>query len=152
MAREMPPDEIRSFLRAGTRTGKLATVRSDGRPHIAPTWFVLDESVDNAWGFDLILNTGVESVKGRNLHRDGRVALSVDDDRPPFAFVVIEGVADLSTDVEAMLPWSTRIGGRYMGDDQAEAFGKRNASTRPRRSGSGTPRPASTWSGSARLA
>ncbi|HEV2528900.1 MAG TPA: PPOX class F420-dependent oxidoreductase [Thermomicrobiales bacterium] len=127
MSRQMSAEEIRTFLGAGTRTGKLATVRADGRPHIAPIWFVLDESADNEWGFDVILNTGVQTVKGRNLRRDGQVALTVDDERPPFAFVVIEGVADLSEDLDAMLTWSTRIGGRYMGADQAETFGTRNA-------------------------
>ena len=41
MAREMTHDEIRAFLLAGTRTAKVATVRADGRPHVAPVWFVL---------------------------------------------------------------------------------------------------------------
>jgi PPOX class probable F420-dependent enzyme len=126
MGRKMTADEIRAFLAEGTRTGKLATVRADGRPHIAPIWFVLDDA-DNEWGFDLLFNTGAETVKGRNIARDGRVAISVDDDRPPFSYVLVEGVVETSDDVEAMLPWSTAIGGRYMGEDQAERFGRRNA-------------------------
>jgi len=32
----------REFISKGTLTGKLATVRKDGRPHVTPVWFVLD--------------------------------------------------------------------------------------------------------------
>ena len=125
MANAMSPEQIRAFLTDGTRTGKLATVRADGRPHIAPIWYALDEA-DNEWGYDLIFNTGAETVKGRNIRRDNRVMLSVDDERPPFAFVLTEGIAEVSDDLAEMLPWATRIGGRYMGAEQAKAFGKRN--------------------------
>jgi PPOX class probable F420-dependent enzyme len=120
MARDMTEDERRAFLAEGTRTGKLATVRADGRPHVVPIWFVLD-------GDDLIFNTGADSLKGKALRRDPRVTLCVDDERPPYAFVMVEGTVTLSDDVEAMLPWSTAIGGRYMGADRAEEFGRRNA-------------------------
>ena len=35
---EMSRDEVRAFLLEGTRTGMLATVRRDGRPHVVPIW------------------------------------------------------------------------------------------------------------------
>jgi hypothetical protein len=79
----MTPAKWRAFLLFGTRTAKLATVRSDGRPHVAPVWFDLD-------GNDLIFMTGVGTVKGKNILRDPRVMISVDDENPPFAFVLIE--------------------------------------------------------------
>ena len=116
----MTPDETRVFLLAGTRTAALATVRDDGRPHVAPVWFTLDDD-------DLLFNTGADTVKGANLRRDGRVALMVDDEEPPFAFVSIEGDVSLSDDLDTMRYWATRIAARYMGEDQAEAYGKRNA-------------------------
>ncbi|HVH00463.1 MAG TPA: PPOX class F420-dependent oxidoreductase [Miltoncostaeaceae bacterium] len=116
----MSDDERRRFMSEGTRTGKLATVRADGAPHVAPIWFVLD-------GDDVVLMTGARTRKGRNLRRDPRASLVVDDERPPFAWARIEGVAELSDDLGEMLPWSIRIAGRYMGDDQAEAYGRRNA-------------------------
>jgi hypothetical protein len=53
--------------------------------------------------------------------------MCVDDEAPPFSFVTISGVAEISEDLDEMLPWSTKIGGRYMGEDVAEQFGKRNA-------------------------
>lgn len=120
MARDMTDDERRAFLAEGTRTGKLATVRADGRPHVVPIWFVLD-------GDDVVFNTGADSLKGRSLRRDPRVTLCVDEEQPPYAFVMVEGTVTLSDDVEAMLPWSTQIGARYMGADRAEEFGRRNA-------------------------
>jgi len=42
MTQIMTPEEYRSFLTAGTRTTKVATVGADGRPHVVPIWFVLD--------------------------------------------------------------------------------------------------------------
>ncbi|MFC7304600.1 PPOX class F420-dependent oxidoreductase [Streptomyces monticola] len=120
MAQKMTDDEWRAFVSKGTRTGKLSTVRADGAPHVAPVWFLLD-------GDDhLVFNTGKDSVKGRNLARDGRVALCVDDDRPPFSFVVIQGQAELIEDLVQVGDAATRIAARYMGEERAEEFGARN--------------------------
>ena len=120
--RNMTPDEVEAFLSHGTRTAKLATVRADGRPHVTPVWFVIDPATG-----DLLFNTAETAVKGKNLRRDPRVTLLVDEEVPPYAYVQIEGIATLSTDLDEMLPWSTAIGGRYMGADNAASFGKRNA-------------------------
>ncbi|MFB6673778.1 PPOX class F420-dependent oxidoreductase [Streptomyces sp. NPDC057684] len=119
MAHKMTDEEWRAFVSEGTRTAKLSTVRPDGSPHIAPVWFVLD-------GEDLLFNTGKDTVKGRNLARDNRVALCVDDERPPFSFTVIEGRAELIEDLGQLRDSATRIGARYMGEDRAQEFGERN--------------------------
>jgi PPOX class probable F420-dependent enzyme len=116
----MSADEARAFLSAGTRTGKLATVRADGSPHVVPIWFVLD-------GDDVVFTTGEDTVKGRALRRDPRVSMSVDDEAPPFAYVRVDGTVAVSEDLEDMLVWATRIAARYMGGDKADAYGKRNA-------------------------
>ena len=120
MPRSMSPEETRAFLLEGTRTAKLGVVRKDGRPHVAPIWFVLD-------GEDVIFTTAERTVKGHAIRRDPRVVLCIDDERPPFAFVRIEGEASVSCDQEEMLRWSTTIGARYMGADRGEEFGRRNA-------------------------
>jgi PPOX class probable F420-dependent enzyme len=119
--REMTDDERRAFLLEGTRTAKLATMRADGRPHVAPVWFDLDDDGT------VVFNTGADSSKGKAIRRDPRVALCMDDEKPPFAFVTIEGTAKVSEDPGPLLEWATRIGGRYMGADRAEAYGRRNA-------------------------
>ncbi|MGW3422404.1 PPOX class F420-dependent oxidoreductase [Streptomyces phaeochromogenes] len=119
MAHKMTDEEWRAFVSNGTRTGKLSTVRADGSPHVAPIWFLLD-------GDDLVFNTAKTTVKGRNLARDGRVALCVDDDRPPYAYVVLQGRARISEDLDELRLWAARIGARYMGEERAEEFGARN--------------------------
>ncbi len=118
--KKMTKYESMEFLMEGTKTGNIATVKPDGTPHVVPIWFFLD-------GDDFVFTTGRESVKAKNMKRDPRVCLSVDEQIPPYAFAQIEGIATFSEDPEEMLYWATRIGGRYMGDDKADAFGKRNA-------------------------
>lgn len=115
----MTEPEWRAFLSAGTRTAKLATTRADGRPHVAPVWFLLD-------GDDLVFNTGQSTVKGRNLARDGRVMLCVDDDRPPFAFALVQGRATLGSDLPEVRKWAGLIAARYMGEERAEEYAARN--------------------------
>ena len=117
----MSETEWRAFASEGTRTGKLATTRLDGRPHVAPIWFLLDDDGS------VVFTTGADTLKGKALRRDPRVAMCVDDEMPPFAFVLIEGTAEISEDLDTMLDWATRIGARYMGAEVAEAYGKRNA-------------------------
>lgn len=117
---DMTPAEIQAFLMDDVRTGKLATVRADGRPHVAPIWYVYEDG-------KLYFNTWHESVKGKNIQRDGRVSICVDEEQPPFAFVIIEGTAEV-VDVtpEQRVGWSTRIAARYMGAELADQYGRRN--------------------------
>jgi len=105
-----------AFLSDGTRTAMLGYLASDSRPLVAPVWFVVDDG-------HLVFNTGRETAKGRALARDPRVVLCVDDPHPPFSFVQVQGVAEISADPQELLDIATRIGGRYMG---AEEFGRRN--------------------------
>jgi hypothetical protein len=132
--RPMTDEEVQAFLVGPpVHTGKLATVRADGRPHVAPLWYQLD-------GDTLVFNTGASTIKGRNLRRDPWASLCVDDERPPFSFVVVEGDVELSDDPDDVREWAGRIGARYMGADRAEEFAARNgavgelvARLRPRR-------------------
>lgn len=116
----MADAEWRAFVQEGTRTGKLATVRKDGRPHVVPIWFVLD-------GDDVVFTTGARSVKAHALRRDRRACLCVDDENPPYAYVMIDGVVSIGDDLENMLRFATAIGNRYMGAERGEEFGRRNA-------------------------
>jgi len=115
----MSTGEVREFLIHGTRTGKLAVLTPSGHPHVMPIWFVLD-------GEDIVFNTGAKTVKGKHILSDGRVSLAVDDEQPPFAYVHIRGTATAEDNPPDMLEWATRIGARYMGEDRAEEFGRRN--------------------------
>jgi nitroimidazol reductase NimA-like FMN-containing flavoprotein (pyridoxamine 5'-phosphate oxidase superfamily) len=51
------PDDVIAFLSEGTRTGMLGYLASDGRPLVAPVWFVVD-------GGELAFNTGKTPPKG----------------------------------------------------------------------------------------
>jgi PPOX class probable F420-dependent enzyme len=111
--------KISAFLSAGTRTGKLAYTGTDGRPLVAPVWFIVEDDV-------LIFNTGKGTAKGRALARDPRATLCVDLEEPPYGFVQVQGDAELSEDPGELLRTATAIAARYMGQDRAEEFGKRN--------------------------
>src|ERR1700716_2773216 len=115
--------EERAFLTHGTRTGKLGFVAADGRPLVAPVWFVL-EGTDDAP--ELVFNTGKETAKGRAVARDPRLVLCVDLERPPYGFVQVPGGATVSEDPAEPLRTATAIAARYVGADRAEEFGRRN--------------------------
>jgi PPOX class probable F420-dependent enzyme len=116
----MTEEQWRAFLVERPRAGKLAVVRADGAPHVTPIWFDLD-------GEEIVFTTHETGIKGRSVLRDPRVCLCVDDDTPPFAFVIVNGTARVSTDPDELLYWATRLGGRYMGAGRAEEYGRRNA-------------------------
>jgi PPOX class probable F420-dependent enzyme len=118
--RRLSDGEIRAFLSAGTRTGKLAVTRHDGRPMVVPIWFCLDEDGT------LLFTTWGESIKGKAIRRDPRVSLCVDEEQPPYAYIRVDGLATVVDDPKLLRSWAERIGGRYMGVEQAARFGERN--------------------------
>jgi PPOX class probable F420-dependent enzyme len=115
----MTEPEWRDFVMTGTRTGKLAVTRADGSPHVTPVWFVLD-------GDDVVFTTHETSLKGKALRRDPRASMAVDDQLPPYSFVLIEGPVTLSEVPAELRKWSAVLGARYMGADRADEFGARN--------------------------
>jgi PPOX class probable F420-dependent enzyme len=115
----MSDEEYRAFMTHGTRTAKAATVSAKGLPHVKPVWFVLD-------GDDLIFTTHESYVMTRHLRRDPRIALAIDDQEAPYNYAIVEGTVSLSENLDDLVRWATVIGGRYMGADRAEEFGRRN--------------------------
>ena len=111
--------EISAFLSAGTRTGKLAYNGADGRPLVAPIWFVVEDGV-------LVFNTGKGTAKGKALARDARATLCANLQEPPYGFVQVQGDAELSEDPGELVRTATAIAARYMGAERAEEYGKRN--------------------------
>lgn len=115
----MTRERALEFLQEGTRTGNVATVRADGRPHVVPVWFILE-------GDDVVFTTWHTSVKARNLARHKRAAMSVDVPEPPYAYLLVEGPVSILDDPEESRRVATAAGARYMGEDRAEEFGRRN--------------------------
>ena len=99
------------------QVGGHATRRQPSR---RPVWVDLD-------GDQLVFMTSAETIKGKSILRDGRVAVCFDDELPPFSFVTVTGTTTTSTDTDDLLYWATRIAGRYMGAELADQFGRRNA-------------------------
>jgi PPOX class probable F420-dependent enzyme len=102
---KMEENEWKAFITEGTRTGKLATVRADGAPHVAPVWFLLD-------GDDLVFTTENVTAKAHDLTRDGRAAICVDDEVPPYSHAVLWGHTDISEDPGQLRTWATSIAAR----------------------------------------
>lgn len=100
-------DDLRSLL-DDTNIAHVATVGPDGAPHSVPVWVGTD-------GEHVVFLTGPDSVKARNLARDGRLALSLVDTQNPFRMGYLRGhVAECVTGEEA---WAIidRISTKYVG-------------------------------------
>jgi PPOX class probable F420-dependent enzyme len=115
---ELSEDVVR-FLSEGRRTGKLGFTAADGRPLVAPVWFIVENG-------EIVFNTGADTAKGRAVVRDPRVVLCVDMEEPPFAFVQVQGLAVTDEDPDELYRTAAACGARYMGADRADEFGKRN--------------------------
>ena len=126
----MNRSEIKHFLMKDTFTGKLATVKKNGIPHVVPIWFVVEEirSKNRNKVGNIYFTTGRESVKAKNIQRESRVNICVDDQTPPFSFVSILGNAKLSPyKQKEVQKWATRIAERYVGKKNAKTYGERNS-------------------------
>ena len=124
----MSKKEIRKFLMQGTFTGKLATVKKDGSSHIVPIWFVLESRSKSGRADNIIFTTNSTSVKAKNIQRDNRVSICVDDQTPPFSFVIVYGTAKIHHyKHDKLFRMATKIAQRYMGKDNAKDYGRRNS-------------------------
>jgi PPOX class probable F420-dependent enzyme len=125
---EMSKAEVARFLMQGTFTGKLATVKKDGSPHVVPIWFVVENGKDRGKAGNIILTTGDTSVKANNIQHDGRVSICIDDQKPPFSFVTIHGTAKIYPyKQKEVLEWATKIAERYVGKKNAKTYGEVNS-------------------------
>ena len=126
---QMTKSEIKKFLMKDTFTGKLATVKKNGSPHVVPIWFVVEVNSRNRNKVgNIYFTTGRYSVKAENIQYDSRVSICVDDQAPPFSFVLICGNAKLIPyRRKEILKWATKIAERYMGKKNGKAYGERNS-------------------------
>lgn len=109
---QLSQQEIGSYL-AEPHVAHLVTVRPDGRPHVAPVWFLWEA------GHALII-TGGTSVKVRNIRWSPAVALSIATDHRPFQYVVLEGAGKVTQEDLARVV--ERICVRYDGPVQGAAY------------------------------
>ncbi len=115
----MTDEEVDVFLINGTGTGKISTIRSDGRPHIVPILFIWE----NKKIFFLTLGT---SIKAKNIINNSKVSFCTDDQTPPFSFVIIEGDAKIVPNPSNLVEWAGKIGSRYKAKEASERMMKQN--------------------------
>ncbi|MEU6370473.1 PPOX class F420-dependent oxidoreductase [Streptomyces sp. NPDC046931] len=69
----------------------LGTIQPDGSPQLSPVWVKRD-------GDHLLVSTTVDRRKKKNLDRDPRVSVVVQDPDSPYEYAEIRGTAELSTE------------------------------------------------------
>lgn len=97
-------DTLRRFL-SRQRVAVLSTIGSGGAPVLTPIWY---EHRDGRF----YMRTASDSAKARNIRRDARVAVCVQDERPPYASVTAYGRAELLPPDDAL---GARMARRYLG-------------------------------------
>lgn len=96
----------------------LATLRADGRPAVAPMWFIYEESA--IWFTPRAHSQWLDDMRA-----DSRVALAIDEQPLPYRKVVVEGRAELAFDVGNDDVWRERyrrIARRYVPNEAADAY------------------------------
>lgn len=117
----MTDSQWKEFIQHGCRTGKLSTIRADGRPHCVPVWCLFEEG-------KVLFMTWTSSQKAKNMRRDKRVCITFDSETFPYDFVSLEGVATIEEPaLDSLLDISRRIATRYVPEEKVEAFASRNA-------------------------
>ena len=98
--------EVKSLL-SRPNFAHLSTLMPDGSPNSTPVWIGLD-------GDHILIGTGEESLKARNLRRDPRLSLSVVDFHDPYEEVQVRGrVVEFRDD--SKLEVMDRISHKYIG-------------------------------------
>jgi PPOX class probable F420-dependent enzyme len=106
-------DRVRGFL-AATRFATIATLDPDGSPRQAVIWYRLD-------GDELVINSAMGRRWPANLIRDGRISVSVTDERDGYRWVGLSGTADPVEDQPTAQADIAEMARRYHADDPEEA-------------------------------
>jgi PPOX class probable F420-dependent enzyme len=106
-------DPVVAQLLDGANLARLAYIGPDGRPRVVPIWFTVLDG-------DIVMVTGPKAAKVRALEANVAVALTIDDARPPYKVLLVEGDASLEP-VEGIAPEYEGITRRYLGP-MADAY------------------------------
>jgi hypothetical protein len=90
--------------------GHIATINKDGSPQVSPVWLDWD-------GRHLIVNSEQKRLKVRNIKRDPRVAVSIQDPANPYSYIEIRGRA-VDVTSEGAMDGIDRLAKKYMGQDK----------------------------------
>jgi PPOX class probable F420-dependent enzyme len=78
------PQGFRDLLESKKAFAHIATVGADGAPQVTPVWIDFD-------GSSIRFNTARGRVKDKNLQRNPRVAISIQDPENPYRYLQIRG-------------------------------------------------------------
>ena len=101
-------EKARAFLNE-IRFAVLATITSDGTPQLTTMWYLLEEDT-------IVMNTKAGRIKERNMRRDPRIAICVED---RYNYVTISGTVELIDDPEIAQRDIYRLAVRYDGEEAA---------------------------------
>lgn len=107
----MTEEELQAFL-GQPLIARLATVRANGTPQIAPMWFLYEDGV-------IYMSTRTHAAKVKHIRANPRVAVAIDVMEAPLKnkVVIVEGPAEVhTTGVKEM---TTKIYLKYMGKEGA---------------------------------
>ena len=91
------------------RFAVLATINSDGTPQLTTMWYLLE-------GDTIVMNTKAGRIKERNMRRDPRIAICVEDG---YNYVTISGTVEMIDDPEIAQRDIYRLAVRYDGEEAA---------------------------------
>ena len=101
-------EKARAFLNE-KRFAVLATINSDGTPQLTTMWYLLE-------GDTIVMNTKAGRIKERNMRRDPRIAICVEDG---YNYVTISGTVEMIDDPEIAQQDIYRLAVRYDGEEAA---------------------------------
>ena len=102
-------DKARIFLKE-KRFAVLGTINSDSTPQLSAMWYELD-------GDEILMNTKVGRVKERNLRRDPRISICIEDG---YNYLTLVGTARLIDDQAIAQADIKRLATRYHNPEKAE--------------------------------
>jgi PPOX class probable F420-dependent enzyme len=99
-------------LLKGKNFACLATLMSDGSPHVTPTWIGFDEGSGS-----IIICTVEGRIKHKNVSIDPRVAICIIDENNPYNMGFIKGRV-IETTKEGAVEHTDRLAKKYLGVDK----------------------------------
>lgn len=127
----MTEDEQREFL-VNAHTIIISSIGKDGVPHPMPMWFGVED--DGA----IVMSTFTKSQKIKNLERDPRVSLLVEDgeEYAELRGVVLYGTAELVPDDDEVVEILMRVNSKSLPEGiDADALRASLRATAPKRTG-----------------
>lgn len=114
----LSPADVDAFLAEPGHLARIGTVDDDGMPRVLPLWFIVHEGA-------ICFTPREPAVIWRNLLRDPRVGISIDEEASPYRKIVVQGVVEVlhqPGDDAAWQPIYRQIAKRYTPDDVADSY------------------------------